>query len=341
MEESASGITAKQMAGYSTSGMFPALVLLLTIPLATFISESFPVNGLPELASRSNALSFGGQDLIWAQLAAAVAMVFIFYEIGKRIDFASHYRMLIALAFAGAIIGNLPGFYLYTTNWLGGYSWQFGFGYVQSFGLPEPSSAIDLLISAIGAFMIPVAGLALAYFRFQRVDTTPDSQTDSTATGSRYSLRFSSVAFAVALLAYPIADVVNRILFAKLPLPSQSLNIVGQFPGYAGFLIYPVTFLIIFYFMGRKLAGSSDGLMKFGLAVFIGAVIGLFLSLFLGAYIANPSAMVNLISRINAYDTLTFLVTDGIFVTILGFAACSLGFITAQKKEEANLRLAA
>ena len=109
MEESPSGLAAKQMVDSSRIGAFPALVLLLTVPLATFISASFPVNGLPELASGSNRLSLGGLALVWEQLAVAVAMVFVFYEIGKRIDFASHYRLLATLAFAGALHRKPPG----------------------------------------------------------------------------------------------------------------------------------------------------------------------------------------------------------------------------------------
>jgi hypothetical protein len=338
MDDSASALAAKQMADYSRSGIFPALVLLLTIPLATIISVSFPVNGLPELATESHALSFGGEALIWGQLAVAVAMVFIFCEIGKRLDFASHYRLLAGLAFVGALIGNLPGFYLYTANWPGAYVWQSGFGYVQSFGLPEPSSVIELLTSAVSAFMIPLAGMATAYFRFQHA-TVSDSQTDSTADSkTRFPLPVFSIALVISLIVYPVTEIVYRALPLQPHAPFQTPNLMTEMiPGYVGFLVYPVLFLGGFYLIGRKLDPSEDGITRFGAALFLGAIIGLFLGTFLGDYIANPSTISGFLARINLSDTFVFLVSNGILVAILGFAATSLGFAAAHGARSRNL----
>ena len=275
--------------------------------------------------------------LVWEQLAVAVAMVFIFYEIGKRIDFASHYRLLAALAFAGALIGNLPGFYLYTANWLGGSVWQSGFGYVQSFGLPEPSSIIELLTSAVSAFMIPLAGLSLAYFRFQHVAIS-NSQTNSiTDSKIRFLLPVFSSALLISLLVFPVTEIVYRALplqpLAQFHPPNLMIEMI---PGYVGFLVYPVLFLAGFYLIGRKLDPSEGGIIGFGAALFLGAIIGLFLGTFLGNYVANPSTISGFLARINLSDTFVFLVSNGILVAILGFAATSLGFAAAHGARSRN-----
>ena len=73
--------------------------------MAMLISNSFPAAALPALATGNNEFNFGGPDFVWAQLAVMVSAVIVFYEIGKRIDFAGNYRILALLAFAGALWG--------------------------------------------------------------------------------------------------------------------------------------------------------------------------------------------------------------------------------------------
>ena len=82
--------------------LYPASVLLLTIPMAMLISNSFPAAALPALATGNNEFNFGGPDFVWAQLAVVVSAVIVFYEIGKRIDFAGNYRMLAPRVRRGA-----------------------------------------------------------------------------------------------------------------------------------------------------------------------------------------------------------------------------------------------
>src|SRR5580704_3072992 len=91
---------------------YPALVLLLTIPLAAFVSNSFPLSAVIASVSAANGFDLGPYFVLW-QLAVTVLMVFIFYEVGQRLDFFRSYRRLAVLVFAGALIGNLPGFYVY------------------------------------------------------------------------------------------------------------------------------------------------------------------------------------------------------------------------------------
>lgn len=322
MEDAATSL-AIQRVNHHSSTIYSILVFALTIPFAAVFSQSFPVNGLPQLESRSDTIYVGGLDLLWAQLAASVATIIIFYEVGKRVDFAGHYRQLTAFAFAGSLIGNLPGFYLYTADWVGGRSWGTGFGYIQGFGLPEPSSIIELLASTISSFLIPIAGLAIAYFSFQRGSARKHD--DSPVAGSWSSLRFFLVALVITTLTLPFTEVVYRALIPPFYLgPPPEFALV---PAYVGYLVYPILFLVSFYIMGRKLNTSRSGLMRFGLTTLVGALAGLFLGLILVAYVSGTPNLSNPLSTINQYDTIRFLTTNAALVAILGFTAASLGFV--------------
>ena len=257
-----------------------------------------------------------------------VSAVIVFYEIGKRMDFASNYRLLALLAFAGALLGNLPGFYLYTTTFFG-YMWGGGFGYVRSFGFPEPSSIVNLLTSAVAAFMIPLAGLALAYFRFQRVPATGTHASSGTQDERRPLLPFFAVCFVVVLLAVPVGDLVYRAVAPQLTLPIPAPGIGDLVSGYAAFLIYPMLFLVGFFLMGRKLDPAERGPARFAVTVFIAAAAGLFSSQFLSSYISAPSAAQRIFTPSNFPNFVTGLFVASCFVVVLGFAAASLGWISS------------
>jgi hypothetical protein len=103
------------------------------------------------------------------------------------------------------------------------------------------ASVIDLLTAAGAAFMVPVAGLALAHFRFQLI-----SFPDEAGAGAKRNGRSVLLPFVVSFLVVT--------------------------------LVYPVLLLLVFYFMGKRLDMDSWGLKrfeKFGLSVFLGGAAGL------------------------------------------------------------------
>jgi hypothetical protein len=323
--------------GYPRGNLYPVLVLLLTIPLAGILSNSFPVIGALSSAIARAQLQLAFLYFSWVQLVAVIVMTIAFYELGKRIDFATHYRMLATLTFVGALIGNLPGFYFYTTT-NQGMVWGSGFGYVVSYGGPEPSSIIELLASAVAAFMIPLAGLALAYFRFQLVRPA-DVDAGSRITGAHRS-PFSVLVAALVIIAvdFPVVNLSAKVFAPQAPVFMSNQAFWNELiPGYMGFLIYPTIFLIAFYLMGKGLYPGESGLRRFALFVFIGAVVGLLFSAAVATYISTPLSLPALFYPSNLPMLVSYLIIDGIFVMIVGFAASALGFMRTQKVPESNL----
>src|SRR5271170_3687015 len=119
MEGSDPGLDSDDQFDHSEGYTYPALVLLLTIPFSAAISNAFPLINVISLATGTN-FDFGYFPYpALLQLAAVLLAVLVFYEVGKRIDFAESYRLLAVLTFVGALVGNLPGFYVYNGLFLG------------------------------------------------------------------------------------------------------------------------------------------------------------------------------------------------------------------------------
>jgi hypothetical protein len=326
MEGPDSGPDSGAALDYSERWTHPALVLLLTIPFSAFISNTFPWGEVFLFATGANTFDF--QYAILWQLAVVLLMVFAFYQVGKDIDLPRTYGRLAVSAFLGALIGNLPGFYVYTSRFFG-VGWGAGFGYVTSFGIGEPSSIINLFTAAVGAFMIPMAGLALAHFRFQLVSSLDEPGPGSeSAVGSALSPFI--VSFFIATMALTVASLVRNLLLGgphtDLPVQNLSKELV---PGYIGFLTYPVLLLLAFFFMGRRLDLDYWGLERFerfGLSVFLGGAAGLLVGACLSLWIADSSVSA-LFDLSNLGNLSESLVLAGVSVLALGFGAASLGFI--------------
>jgi hypothetical protein len=302
------------------------LVLLLTIPFAAVVSNSFPLSAVIASVSGANGFDLGPYFVLW-QLAVTVLMVFVFYKVGERLDFFRSCRRLVGLAFAGALIGNLPGFYVYQNFFIGGAGWSGGFGYVSSFGVVEPSALIDLLTAAVASFMIPLAGLALASFRLQLLSSEAGADGDQKA--PRVLLSPFAVSFALVAAALPIGSIVRALFVRGPPFPSNPFRdfLNELVPGYAAFLVYPVLLLVAFYLMGRRLDLGDWGarrFRRFALSVFAGAVVGLFV----GDVISQLITGSTMAWLSDAYDLERLgadLVSAGVMVAILAFAAASLG----------------
>ena len=312
---------------------YPALVLLLTVPLAAFVSNSFPLSAVIASVSGANSFDLGPYFVLW-QLAVTVLMVFVFYEVGQRLDFFRSYRRLAVLAFAGALIGNLPGFYVYQSFFFGGAGWSDGFGYVSSYGVVEPSALIDLLTAVVASFLIPLAGLALASFRLQLLSSKATAAADLKS--PRVLLSPFAVSFALVGATLPVESLV-RVLFVRgSPFslnPSQAF-LDELVPGYAGFIVYPVLLMLAFYLIGRRLDLGDWGVRRFrrfALSVFVGAVVGLFVGVVVSQLISGSA-----ISRLfDAYDLErlgAYLLSAGVMVVILAFAATSFGYFSIQSQ---------
>jgi hypothetical protein len=71
-------------------------VLLLTVPLAAFVSNSFPLSAVIASVSGADGFDLGPYFVLW-QLAVTVLMIFVFYKVGERLDFFRSYRRLAVL----------------------------------------------------------------------------------------------------------------------------------------------------------------------------------------------------------------------------------------------------
>ena len=262
------------------------MILLLTIPLSAVVSNAFPLSGVIASVTGANSYDLGPYFVLW-QLAFTVVMLYVFYKVGERVDFPGTYRRLAFMAFVGALIGNLPGLYVYNFNvynngpFIGfGQEWGYGFGYVTSFGIAEPSSLIDLLTAAVASFMIPLAGLALAHFRLQFLSPAGDVSPGEGPKKTRGPLSPFVVTFLVVVAFLPVTRIASS-LFATAPPPTFPYRFTIQqlIPGYAGFLVYPFLLLVAFYAMGATLdmgLWGARSFRRFALSVFEGAVAGLF-----------------------------------------------------------------
>jgi hypothetical protein len=311
---------------------YSALVLLLTIPLAAVVSNAFPLSAVIASVSGANGFDLGPYFVLW-QLAVTVLMVFVFYKVGERLDFFKSYRRLAGLAFAGALIGNLPGFYVYQNFFMGGAGWSGGFGYVSSFGLPEPSSLIDLLTAAATSFMIPLAGLALASFRLQLLSPV-EAGADADPERPYDPLSPFVVSFAVVAAVLPVAGLVYKLLPTELiPFGTAGGDAWRELaPGYIAFLIYPTLLLVAFYLMGSRLNLDLWGariFRRFAVSVFIGAVVGLFVGDIISELISG-STMGWLFNVYDLERVGAGLLSVGVMVAILAFAAASLGYFNGR-----------
>jgi hypothetical protein len=307
---------------------YPVIVLLLTIPLSAAVSDSFPLAAVAEYITGAN--SFGlGPYYVLAQLAFTLFMLFTFYKVGEGVDFPGQFRRFALFAFVGAVIGDLPGFYVYTSRMFfgGGEAWGGGFGYVMSIGLPEPSSLVDLLTAAALASIIPLAGLALAVFRFQLRSPAGADGDPGKSSGALWSFAATLV---LVVAEFAASEYVYTLVKAPIPLfPPYDVS-RQLIPGYLGFLIYPVLLLVVFYLMGRRLDLGSWGAGKFGgfaLSVFVGAVAGLLVGDVLSTVIAG-SSVPGLFEGYNLEVLGASLPSDGVMVVILAFAAASLGYFS-------------
>jgi len=255
------------------------------------------------------------------QLLGLGISVSVFYMIGTRIDFKSNSLSYAVVSFFGTFVGAVVVYFVSASQV--GTVWETGFGYVSSFGTPDPSSFLSILTAAIGNFMVPVAGLALSSLK--REESLAD------ATASRPSLRdFILVTFIIVALALPVSVTMFQILgyvtagtgfiIVGGPDPWRSL-----IPGYVGFLVYPVLLIVIFYIMGRGRSLRWRDVPRFGLWIFVAGAAGLMIGLVLNVAIADQGAVLSYLTRTNPLSHLVYLVVNGALILAVGLASVCLG----------------
>lgn len=226
-------------------------------------------------------------------------------------------------------MGNLPGFYHATSGHFGA-GWGWGFGYVSSFGFGLGwSSILSLLAATVANFMVPVAGLALAFFGRLR-SLRPEGKPEVVWGGHFWQNVILIDGMVLAAAAYPISTLVRFFMppFSLAPIipPFQYADPWPVLlPGYAGFVVYPMLLLITFYFLGRRIAIEDMNLYFLGIRILIVGVTGLLIGDLVGGYIESPDRFLAILDPAGLPRTALFLFTSGLLFTFLGLGSASLG----------------
>lgn len=262
------------------------------------------------------------------QFATVLVAVGVFYLIGRRAEFR-RYRLLAALSFAGALAANALGYVMAATEFGGGSSWSSGFGFVQSFGLPEPSGILGVISAAVGSFLLPVAGFVMGQAERDRLVTPEANIISSTSQEDRSVRPFVLASLSLAAAALPLSNLVYRYLTAPPPSviytggPQVWASLAS---GYIGFLVYPVLLILTFFLLGKNSRLRKINLRRFGGPVVAASTVGLMLGLLLNLYPAYASG--NPVYTLSEMaELLLAAVVGGISVFFLGLASASLGIL--------------
>ena len=315
----------------SANFIFPTSLFLVAAVTSLLRPDFFPtflgsilspfISGGPVF--RSSLYSY---IILLAPSLFAVPAVIISYLIGKRVDFGARHLRLVAISLVGSFVGNLPGFYSSISN-PPGIGWEFGFGYVRSFGLPEPSSILNLLAATVASFMVPTAGLALAHFRRMRSSRLEGKPEE--AKSRRFWRKVILVdGLIIAAAAFPVSDLLNLFINRAFPTSFQPFDPwTGLISGHVGFLIYPVLLLITFYLLGNRIDIGDANLFTLGAYIFAAGAAGLLVGDLASRYFESPGTFFRVFDP-SAISRLTlFLFTNGILFAFLGFGSASLGSV--------------
>ena len=258
------------------------------------------------------------------QLASLGLSVWVFYEIGKRVDFQHRPMSFAGLVLAGTFVGDAVGYLTYAPS--AGQGWETGFGIIVAWGAGDLTSLLTVLTVAFASFMIPMAGLALSSLR---QDSQNGSETVGPREGSSYR-GFIVSAFVIAALAVPVSGEAYQAL-GNLTSKAGSIVIESFDPwrslisGYIGFLVYPVLLVTTFYFLGRGRAMSWREVPKFSLRVFVAGAGGLLAGLVLSVGIQSGWGVVGSFLLSNLPGHVVFLALNGAILLAVGLASASLG----------------
>ena len=307
--------------------MFVAAILVSLLASSDYsISQVALIRVVGPFTTTSQArivLSYVGQLL---QLASLIISVWVFYVIGRRVDFRHNCLSLVAIALLGTFIGNAADYFAYAP--LAGQGWQTGFGSVVTWGTGDLTSILTIVTASVAGFMIPISGLALSSLRR---DSLAGFQIGGPREGASHRSFFVS-AFVIAALAESVSAEVYQALGS---LTSRSGLIIiesfdpwqGLISGYIGFLVYPILLLTTFYFLGRGRTIVWREVPKFGLKTFAAGVGGLLTGLILSVGFQDGWGVVGSYLVSDPLGHCIFLAVNGVLILALGFASASLGML--------------
>lgn len=302
-----------------------ALVFLLAILFGLLSTLPFLAFALVYGASAAESiLQTDMADILWLLRSWEFALFLVFYQLGKRFDFRSQYLRLAALSLVGVFLGALPELVSVQTA-PGASSAVFGFSF-EEVGL---SNSLPLFVayfySAFQDFAFPFAALALAF--------VVEQGRLSVAWGGRRFLspRALALGFGITTSAF-FASAVIDVVGSRLQ-PSAYF-VLSPYGNYAYDFFYPVLFFVVFYFAGKRLETSRDGVVAFAASVLVAGVLGYLVGDPLAYYVrafagllGHPFPPLSL--------GLSFLADAGVrgfYVLVMGLAAASLGFVRSMRR---------
>ncbi|MDV3292650.1 MAG: hypothetical protein LYZ70_00080 [Nitrososphaerales archaeon] len=268
--------------------------------------------------------------LIWTQRVVDVAIFYAAYRLGKKIEFNRHYGLLGALAVSGAVTGGLPqliGIVTTITSCCPSSPAVTSYAIASDFG-----SILQFLVSAFELSAIPLAGVALSFFRTNYPSSQPEEGIDLGKWKLTPNLGFLVWGFVLVTLAWAASGTADAM---RLGLQSsdqlaflRGFFMASPYSPYVYDLFYPLVFFIAFYLMGRRLE-PRRGLKPFGLLVFVAGALGFAVGIAFSYYIRSLAGLPaqDISSYVFTPSFLEGAIVQGLLVLALGYAAASIGFV--------------
>ena len=252
----------------------------------------------------------------------ALLFFFVFYRIGERVSFQRNYARAAILIYAGGLAYYSLGLAV------AGQSGALGSGFSAEF----EQQALNYLAQALGNFGILFGALSLAFLRQQLPNLgSPPLELMTyrprwilgavAAVSSFTSPVLSGLVAALFLLQHLFVDNQDPFYFVRYYFS-------GTDPLYVNYLVYPVAFMILIYYLGMKtdfnrMVGQTlQYLFLGGLAGYaIGVPLGMYLRIFF-----NPPSPSSSIPLLNS-SFLPASLYHGLLVALLGLSVLAIALL--------------
>jgi len=302
-----------------------ALVFLLAILFGLLSTLPFVAFALVYGASAAESiLQTDMADILWLLRSWEFALFLVFYQLGKRFDFRSQYLQLAALSLVGVFLGALPELVSVQTA-PGTSSVVFGFSF-EEVGLPNSLPFfVAYFYSAFQDFAFPFAGLALAF-------VVEQGRLSAAWGGRRFlSPQVLAMGFGITTAAFFVSAITDVVGSRLQP---SAYFVLSPYGNYAYDLFYPVLFFVVFYFAGKRLEVSRDGVFAFAAYVLAAGALGYLVGDPLAYYVRAFAGLLG--HPFSPFSLgLSFLadaVVRGFYVLVMGVAAASLGFVRSMRR---------
>jgi hypothetical protein len=310
----------------------PNLYFILTYT-AAFLFVALPlVNELaflqlgPAAYAQNLFISIRSNQAISALITVGWWLTFFaifYYFIGKRVDFQRNYGKLAIVA-----SGGLLTFYVVFTM-------SFLIGQQDSFLLVQQYAAFAA--STASNFGLLFGALSLAFLRTQ----LPSS--DSPPLELATYRRPSSVGLITLLTSFAspvVSGFIAALLFQEGQFGGGPFSFLSYYfgeadPLFANYIIYPCLFILLLYYIGKKV-DFHRRLLQVALYLFAGGFIGHLTGSPLGGYLKvffnpprNPSSGASALSQLYAINmqTITTSVFDAALLTLLGISVMTIALL--------------